>query len=108
MTVAGSGAPGSWSVCSSDTWSPLESETVHSSSSAAIVELEICISDSWNSSTSMPSSADISSSVGARCSWCSSFALAFSISRARARTERGTQSSERSSSMIAPLMRVMA
>ena len=31
-----------------------------------------------------------------------------SISRARARTERGTQSSERSSSMIDPLMRVMA
>ena len=31
-----------------------------------------------------------------------------SISRARARTERGTQSSARSSSMIAPLMRVIA
>ena len=56
----------------------------------------------------MPSSAAISSSVGARCSWCSSLALRFSISRARARTERGTQSSERSSSMIAPLMRVIA
>jgi hypothetical protein len=34
--------------------------------------------------------------------------FAFSISRARDRTERGTQSSERSSSMIAPLMRVIA
>ena len=38
----------------------------------------------------------------------SSSAIARSISRARARTERGTQSSERSSSMIAPLMRAIA
>ena len=96
------------SVSSSDTWSPLESLTDHSSSSAAIVELEICSSASWNSWTLMSSSAAISSSVGARCSLCSSLALARSISRARARTERGTQSSERSSSMIAPLMRVIA
>ena len=35
-------------------------------------------------------------------------ALTFSISRALLRTERGTQSSERSSSMIEPLMRVIA
>jgi hypothetical protein len=35
-------------------------------------------------------------------------ALAFSISRARARTDRGTQSNERSSSMIEPLIRVIA
>ena len=34
--------------------------------------------------------------------------MAFSISRALVRTERGTQSSERSSSMIEPLMRVIA
>ena len=32
----------------------------------------------------------------------------FSISRALLRTERGTQSSERSSSMMEPLMREMA
>jgi hypothetical protein len=35
-------------VSSSETWSPEASETVHSSSSAAIVELEICSSASWN------------------------------------------------------------
>ena len=34
--------------------------------------------------------------------------MARSISRARVRTERGTQSSERSSSMMAPLMRAIA
>ena len=34
--------------------------------------------------------------------------MARSISRARLRTERGTQSIERSSSMIAPLMRLIA
>jgi hypothetical protein len=95
-------------VSSRETASPLESLTVHSSSSAATVEFEICSRKSWKSSTEIFSSVAISSSVGARCSWCSSFALAFSISRARARTERGTQSSERSSSMIAPLMRVIA
>src|SRR2546422_560625 len=38
MTAAGSGAPGSWIVSSSETWSPLESLTVHSSSSAATDE----------------------------------------------------------------------
>ena len=50
----------------------------------------------------------ISSSVGARWNRASSFMLARSISRARARTERGTQSSVRSSSMIAPRIRVIA
>ena len=49
MTAAGSGALSSVSVSSSDTASPLESLTLHSSSSAAIVELEICTSASWNS-----------------------------------------------------------
>ena len=48
------------------------------------------------------------SSVGARCSSFSSAAIARSIWRARVRTERGTQSSERSSSMIAPRMRAIA
>ncbi len=95
-------------MSSSETWSPEASDTVHSSSSAATVELEICSSASWKSPTVISSSCAISSSVGARCSLCSSFVFARSIARARARTERGTQSSERSSSMIAPLMRVIA
>ncbi len=72
------------------------------------MELEILTSASWNSSTEMPISAAISSSVGVRCSLCSSLPWVRSISRARARTERGTQSRARSSSMIAPLMRVIA
>ena len=50
----------------------------------------------------MPSRSASSSSVGARPSSCSSLEFASSMSRARERTERGTQSSERSSSMIAP------
>jgi hypothetical protein len=95
-------------VSSSEIWSPEASETDHSSSSATTVELEILTSDSWNSGALTPSSAAISSSVGVRCRRCSSFAWTFSISRARARTERGTQSSARSSSMIAPLIRVIA
>ncbi len=107
-SLDGSGESGSWRVSSSDTWSPLESDTVHSSSSAAIVELEIWIRASWNSSRLSPSSSAISSSVGGRWSECSSLTLHFSISRARARTERGTQSSARSSSMIAPRMRGIA
>ena len=56
----------------------------------------------------MPSEAAISSSVGARVSLDSRFAIVFSISRARARTERGTQSIERSSSMMEPLIRAIA
>ena len=44
-------------------WRPT---TLHSSSSATIVEFEICSSASWNSSTVISSSAAISSSVGAR------------------------------------------
>ena len=72
------------------------------------MDVEILTSASWNSSTEMFSSRAISSSVGVRWSRCSSLAWTFSISRARARTERGTQSSARSSSMIAPLMRVIA
>ena len=70
----------------------MASLTDHSSSSAATVELEICRSDSWNSSTLIASSKATSSSVGARWRRCSSLELAFSISRARARTDRGTQS----------------
>ena len=72
------------------------------------MELEIFIRLSWNSSIVMPSSLAISSSEGVRCRRCSRLPWTRSISRARARTERGTQSSARSSSMIAPLMRVIA
>ncbi len=79
-----------------------------SSSSATMLVLAICVSDCWNSGTVMLSESAISWSVGARCSRFSRMAQAFSISRALLRTERGTQSSERSSSMIEPLMREMA
>ena len=66
------------------------------------------VSESSSSSTVMPTFAAISSSVGARPSFASSSPIARSISRARERTERGTQSSARSSSMIAPLIRAIA
>ena len=61
-----------------------------------------------SSSSVIPTFCAISSSVGARPSFASSSAIARSISRARERTERGTQSSERSSSMIEPLIREIA
>ena len=63
---------------------------------------------SSSSSVVIPSFSAISSSVGARCSFASSALIARSMSRARARTERGTQSIARSSSMIAPLIREIA
>ena len=56
----------------------------------------------------MPISFATSSSEGGRLKRFSSSSMARSISRARLRTERGTQSSERSSSMIDPLMREIA
>ena len=56
----------------------------------------------------IPTFAAISSSVGARPSWPSSSRIARSISRARERTDRGTQSSVRSSSMIEPRIRAIA
>ena len=63
----------------------------------------------WVSSISdHSSSAATSASSGLRRSSFSSLEIARSIARALARTERGTQSMERSSSMIAPLMREMA
>src|ERR671915_1875349 len=104
----GSAASGSSIVSMSATASPPEPGLDQSSSRAAIEEREISSSESWNSSSVMPSLAAISSSVGARASFASSEAIARSISRARARTERGTQSIERSSSMIEPLMRAIA
>ena len=66
------------------------------------------VSESSSSATVMPILAAISSSVGAVPSFASSSAIARSISRARERTERGTQSRARSSSMIAPLIRAIA
>ena len=92
----------------SEAWSPEASDSVQSSSSATTDEFEMRVSEAWKSSTLVSSAAAISWSVGARWSLCSRAAFTFSISRAFARTERGTQSSERSSSMIEPLMRVTA
>src|SRR5215212_5669907 len=89
-------------------WSPPDPETVHSSSSAAIDEREMSVSAPSSSSTGIPSFDAISSSLGARPSLRSSSEIARSISRARERTDRGTQSSARSSSRIEPLMRAIA
>ena len=66
------------------------------------------LQDWGNSATPMPSPLAISWSVGARWSLFSRLAHAFSILRALLRTERGTQSRERSSSMMEPLMREIA
>ena len=90
------------------TWSPPVDEIVQSSSRAAIEVRPISLRFVSSSSSVMPSFAAISSSVGARMFFFSSSAIARSMSRARARTERGTQSIARSSSMIAPLMREIA
>ena len=92
----------------SETWSPLPEDTVQSSSSAAIDEREMSVRLSSSSSVVIPSFSAISSSVGARCSFASSTVIARSMSRARDRTDRGTQSIARSSSMIAPLIREIA
>ncbi len=69
---------------------------------------EICESVACSCSGVTRISAASSSSVGLRCSTPSSFMNAFSSARAFARTERGTQSIDRSSSRIAPLIRAMA
>ena len=66
------------------------------------------VSESSSSLTVIPIFSAISSSVGAMPSFASSSAIVRSISRARDLTLRGTQSSARSSSMIAPLMRAIA
>ena len=75
---------------------------------AIIDEREISKRLRSSSSLEMPTFAAISSSVGTRISVRSSSTIARSISLARERTERGTQSSDRSSSMIAPLIRTIA
>ena len=56
----------------------------------------------------MSSASAISWSVGRPVQLVLELGVGRSISRAFVRTERGTQSSERSSSMIEPLMRVIA
>src|SRR5438874_8279681 len=56
-------------------------ELDQSSSRAAIEEREISSSESANSSSVIPSLAEISSSVGARCSLASRAAIARSIDR---------------------------
>ena len=65
-----------------------------------------------NEASSSSGSIDIwaasSASVGIRCRRVDSSTVAFSISRASPRTLRGTQSSERSPSKIAPRIRVPA
>ena len=61
-----------------------------------------------SSSSDRPSSRATSASVGVRRCSASSLAYAFSMALALARTDRGTQSMLRSSSMMAPLTRVMA
>ena len=99
--------PGSSSVSSSETWSP-SFEVDQSSSSAAIEVREMSMSDSSSSPVVIPTLSAISSSVGARASFDSRSRIARSISRARERTERGTQSSVRSSSMIEPRIRAIA
>ena len=62
-------------VSRSETWSP-SPETDHSSSSAAIEEREMSVSESSSSETVMPIFAAISSSVGAVPSLASSSAIA--------------------------------
>ena len=66
ISCAGSAAAGSWIVSRSETWSPEASETVHSSSKATTEELEMRMSESWNSSSDRSSRSAISWSVGAR------------------------------------------
>ena len=104
---AGRTLSGSSRVSRRDTWSP-SPETDQSSSSAAIDDRAMSVSESSSSSTVIPTLLEISSSVGARPSFASSDVIARSISRARDRTERGTQSSARSSSMIEPRIRAIA
>ena len=69
---------------------------------------EILRSALWNSPTVISSSAATSASFGVRRSVASRCVTACSTARALVRTDRGTQSIERSSSMMAPLMRGMA
>jgi len=78
------------------------------SSSAIMPTEEILRSALWNSPTVISSSAATSASLGVRRKVASRCVTACSTARALVRTERGTQSMERSSSMIAPLIRGIA
>ena len=78
------------------------------SSSAIMPTVEILRSALWKSPTVISSSAATSASFGVRRSVASRCVNACSTARALVRTDRGTQSIDRSSSMIAPLMRGMA
>ena len=62
----------------------------------------------WKSAEDIWSSSATSASVGVRRSVVSRCVTACSTARALLRTERGTQSMERNSSMMAPLIRGMA
>jgi hypothetical protein len=104
----GSPVPMSASVSSSERLSPRSPPPDTTSSSAATVTNEIWVTMSCSSERLTPRCSAISVSVGARFSVDSSSALALSTSRALNRTDRGTQSSARSSSMMAPLIRGMA
>ena len=78
------------------------------SSSAIMPTVEILRSALWKSPTLISSSAATSASLGVRRSVASRCVTACSTARALVRTDRGTQSMERSSSMMAPLIRGMA
>ena len=76
---------------------------IHSSSRARTEEFAICSRASWKLIHGHPEAPPPSPRPWApRRSSCLELEFASSMSRARERTERGTQSSERSSSMIAP------
>ena len=106
--ATGSAVPESCRVSISGRLSPFSPPTVISSSRATRETKEICWYSPRRSLTPMPICLAISGSVGTRESSFSSLAIAFSISRALYRTDRGTQSIARSSSMIDPRMRLMA
>ncbi len=108
-TSTGSSAAVSSSVSIRLSRSPPPSPPTCSSSSSATT----LASDSWlktpcSSSRGICISAAISASEGLRRSDASSVAEARSTARAFCRTERGIQSIARSSSIMAPRIRVMA
>ena len=105
--LAASGSDRSTVTTVADPLRSLELAARRSSSATSPVN-EICDSVCASSSLVISSSAATSPSSGLRLSSFSSLEKARSIARAFARTERGTQSIERSSSMIAPLMREIA
>jgi hypothetical protein len=81
-------------------------ESISSRATRPVNEIWPRVVWSWSSVRSSSSASSVS--LGVRCSLPSSVEYAFSSARALARTERGTQSIERSSSRMFPLMRAMA